>query len=218
MALDFPTGPTTGQLYSFGSLTWTWNGTGWAASTTTYGPTGPTGPTGLTGATGPTGPTGAVGATGATGATGLSVTGPTGATGTLGINTAATGLIETANVVASAATGTINIDCVTSTEWYYTSNATANFVLNVRGNSGTALTSLLALNKSITAVFLNTNGATPYYMTSLTIDGTTAAVKWQGGVAPTAGNASAIDAYTITIIKTATTPSYTVIGSQVKFA
>lgn len=29
MPADFPTGPTTGQTYTFSGRTWRWNGTGW---------------------------------------------------------------------------------------------------------------------------------------------------------------------------------------------
>ena len=133
-------------------------------------------------------------------------------------NPAILGAVETANVVASAATGTINIDAKTSTVWYYTSNASANFTLNFRGSASVSLATLLAVGQSITIVFLNTNGATPYYPTVYQIDGSAVTPKWQGGTAPSAGNASAIDAYSITIIKTAATPTYTVIGSQTKFA
>jgi hypothetical protein len=133
-------------------------------------------------------------------------------------NPALLGALETCNVVASAATGTINVDAKTSTVWYYTTNASANFTLNFRGNSSTALSSVLATGQSITIVFLNTNGATPYYPSTIQVDGSTVTPKWQGGTAPSAGNASSIDAYSFTIIKTAATPTYTVIGSQTKFA
>jgi hypothetical protein len=133
-------------------------------------------------------------------------------------NPALVGALETCNVVASAATGTINVDAKTSTVWYYTSNASANFTLNFRANSSTTLASILATGQSITIVFLNTNGATPYYPSTIQVDGSTVTPKWQGGSAPTGGNASSIDAYSFTIIKTAATPTYTVIGSQTKFA
>jgi len=133
-------------------------------------------------------------------------------------NPALLGALETCNVVASAATGTINVDAKTSTVWYYTTNASANFTLNFRGNSSTTLASVLATGQAITIVFLNTNGATPYYPTVIQVDGSTVTPKWQSALAPSAGNASAIDAYSFTIIKTAATPTYTVIGSQTKFA
>ena len=132
-------------------------------------------------------------------------------------NDAFIGALENANVVASAATGTINIDAITSTVWYYTSNASANFTLNVRGNSGTSLNTLLTTGQAITVVFLNTNGSTAYYANAFTIDGTSVSPKWQTGTAPSAGNASAIDAYSYTILKTASA-TYTVLASQTKFA
>ena len=124
---------------------------------------------------------------------------------------------ETLNIVAAAATGTLNIDVKTSTTWYYTSSAAANFTLNYRGDGTTSLDSLMAVGESLTAVFLNTNGATPYYANVIKIDGTTVTPKWSGGTAPAAGNASAIDGYSFTIIKTAAA-TFTVLAGQVKFA
>ena len=127
-------------------------------------------------------------------------------------------LEENWNIVASAATGTINFDVKTASIWYYTSNASANHTLNVRGDSGTTLSSLLAVGDSITVVWAVTNGATPYYPNAFQIDGSAVTPKWQGGSAPSAGNASSIDVYVYTIIKTAATPTYTVLASQTQFA
>ena len=136
----------------------------------------------------------------------------------LGSNTAVTSLEEVGSIVASAATGTVNIDCATSTFWYYTTAATANWTLNFRGNSSTTLNSILSVGNSISVVFLNTSGSTAYYPSAFTIDGTSVTPKWSGGTAPSAGNASAIDAYSFTIIKTAAN-TYTVLaGGAVKFA
>jgi hypothetical protein len=125
---------------------------------------------------------------------------------------------ERTTVSATAATGTINFDAITQSVLYYTTNATANWTLNVRGSSGATLSSMLAVGDAITVVFLNTNGATAYYPTVYQIDGVAVTPKWQGGTAPSAGNASSIDAYSLNIIKTAATPTYTVLGSQTKFA
>jgi len=125
---------------------------------------------------------------------------------------------ERTTVSATAATGTVNFDASTQGVLYYTTNASANFTLNVRGTSSTTLSSILATGDAITVVFLNTNGATPYYPTVYQIDGSAVTPKWQGGTAPTGGNASSIDAYSLTIIKTAATPTYTVLASQTKFA
>jgi hypothetical protein len=126
---------------------------------------------------------------------------------------------ERMNVSATAATGTINVNINTSSVWYYTSSATGNFVINVRGDGSTTLDSIMTTGDSITVVFLNTNGSTAYYNTSVQIDGTGTGVttKWQGGTAPSSGNATSIDAYAYNIIKTASA-TFTVLASQTKFA
>jgi hypothetical protein len=125
---------------------------------------------------------------------------------------------ETTNIVAAAATGTIAIDVETSTVWYYTTNATANHTLNFRYNSGTSLSSKLSVGEAITVVWMNTNGATAYYPNVIQIDGSTVTPKYQNGTAYSAGNASATDIYSFTIIKTAATPTYLALASQTKFA
>jgi hypothetical protein len=125
---------------------------------------------------------------------------------------------EITTIVASAATGTINYDIATQADLYYTTNATANFTLNFRGNAGTTLNSLLPVGQTTTVVFRNTNGTTAYRPTVFQIDGTAITPKWQGGTAPSAGNASAVDVYTFAITKTAATPTYQLFASQTKFA
>ena len=125
---------------------------------------------------------------------------------------------ERMTVSATAATGTINFDSDTQGVLYYTSNASADWTLNVRGSSGTTINSKLATGDSTTVAFLVTNGATAYKHSALTIDGSAQTVKWSGGTAPAAGNASAIDAYSFTIIKTASA-TYTVLGAgPIKYA
>jgi hypothetical protein len=125
------------------------------------------------------------------------------------------GLEEDVNVVASAATGTINFDVSTASVWYYTSDATANHTLNFRYSSGVALNSALATGDAITLVWLNTNGSTAYYPSTIQIDGTTVTPKVPAAIS--SGNASAIDAYSFTIIKTASA-TFTVLETQTKFA
>ena len=134
--------------------------------------------------------------------------------GTL-VNTVIKGLEEDVNVVASAATGTINFDVETASIWYYTSNASANHTLNFRYNSSTSLDSAMATGDAITLVWLNTNGATAYYPNAITIDGSSVTPKVPAAIS--AGNASSIDAYSFTIIKTASA-TFTVLETQTKFA
>ena len=63
-------------------------------------------------------------------------------------------------------------------------------------------------------------GSTPYFINAVHIDGTagwSGVLKWQGGSAPTAGNASSIDVYSFTIIKTPSS-TFTVLASVAQYA
>jgi len=124
---------------------------------------------------------------------------------------------ERTTVAATAATGTVAFDALTQSVLYFTSNASANWTLNIRGNSGTTLNSILATGDAITVTHLVTQGSTAYYNSAVQIDGTSVTPKWQNGAAPSNGSTNSIDAYTYTIIKTASA-TYTVIASQSKFA
>ena len=127
-------------------------------------------------------------------------------------------ILEKITVSATAATGTINYDLLdNSSVTYYTSNASGNWTLNVRGNSTTSLDSIMSTGEVLTIAFLVTNGATPYRQTAFQIDGSSVTPKWQGGTAPSAGNANSIDIYSITIIKTANA-TFTALESLTKFA
>jgi hypothetical protein len=125
---------------------------------------------------------------------------------------------ERTTISATAATGTVNLDASTQGVLYYTTDASGNWTLNVRGTSGTTLNSVLATGDAITVAFLVTNGATAYYQTAFNIDGSAVTPKYSGGTAPAAGNASAIDVYTYTIVKTASA-TFTVFGAgPIKYA
>lgn len=123
---------------------------------------------------------------------------------------------ETVTVSATAATGTINFDAATQSVIYYTASASANWTMNIRWNSTTTLNSILNTGQSITVVFMATQGATAYYQSAFQIDGSSVTPKWQGGTAPTAGNASGVDVYSMNITKTASA-TYTALVSQTQF-
>ena len=124
---------------------------------------------------------------------------------------------EVATISATAATGTINYDITTQSVLYYTSNASANWTVNFRGSSGTSLDTLMSTGESITAAFLVTQGSTAYYNSLVRIDGNNVTPKYQGGTAWSAGNASSIDSYVYTIVKTGAA-TFTVFASQTRFA
>jgi hypothetical protein len=123
---------------------------------------------------------------------------------------------ETTTVSATAATGTINYYVNSQSVLYYTSNASANWTVNVAFSSGTSLNTALATGQTVTIAFMVTQGATAYYASAFQIDTTSVTPKWQGGTAPSSGNASGIDVYTYTITKTASA-TYTVLASQTQF-
>lgn len=126
-------------------------------------------------------------------------------------------LYEKTTVSATAATGTINFDALTQSVVFYTTNASGNWTFNVRGNSSVTLNSSLSIGQTLTVAFLAQQGGSAYYPTGFNIYGSSVSPKWQGGTAPSSGNANSIDSYTYTIIKTGSA-TYTVLSSQTKFA
>ena len=151
---------------------------------------------------------------------GITVTNGTGPIPTIAVssNPTLTSPKETIEIVAAGSSGTINLDTLTASVEYYTGAATGNWTLNVRGSGAATLNSTMAVGEQISVVLLNTNGATAYYPTAFQIDGSAVTPKWIGGTAPSSGNVNSIDAYVYTIIKTAATPTYTVLASQNRFA
>lgn len=135
---------------------------------------------------------------------------------TTAVGTKFVNALEKVTVSATAATGTVNYYVTTQSVIYYTSNASANWTINLTGASTpVTLDTLMATGESITVVHLVTNGSTPYYNNVVHVDGTTTGVttKWLGGVAPAGGSASAIDSYTYTIVKTGSA-TFTVFASK----
>jgi hypothetical protein len=123
---------------------------------------------------------------------------------------------EKATASATAATGTIAYDVLTQSVLYYTSNASANWTVNFRGNSTTSMNSFMSTGQSVAVVFAVTNGGTAYYNSAVQIDGTSVTPIWQGGTAPTAGNATSVDTYTYNIVKTGSA-TYTVFAALTQF-
>ena len=126
-------------------------------------------------------------------------------------------VLEGATISATAATGTINYDITTQAVLYYTSNASGNWTVNFRGSSGTSANTLMATGESMTVAFLVTQGSTAYYNSAVQVDGNSVTPKYQGGTAWSAGNASSVDVYSYTIIKTGSA-AFTVFAAQTKFA
>jgi hypothetical protein len=208
------------------------------------GPQGPTGPTGFTGPQGATGPTGFTGPNGlssivvgtTTITSGTSTRIPYNNGGVFGEVSGVTSdgvkltfsgssssfaailsdTAETVTVSATAATGTIAYDVTTQNVLYYTSNASGNWTVNFRGSAGTSLNTLMSDGQSVTATFLVQQGGSAFYNNVVQVDGTTVTPVWQGGTAPTSGNANALDTYVYTIIKTGSA-TFKVLASQTRY-
>lgn len=119
-------------------------------------------------------------------------------------------------VIGTDPNATINFDASAQSVIYYTASAGANWTINFRGSGGMSLNGYMAIGDTLTLVTMTTQGATAYYNSAYQIDGTAVTPKWQGGTAPTAGNASGIDVYTYTITKTANA-TYNVLASISQF-
>ena len=127
-------------------------------------------------------------------------------------------VIENANITATALTGTQNINVLENSINVYTANNAANWTMNVRANSSVRLDAIMSTGESMTVAYLATQlSANTFYQSAFQIDSASVTPKWQGGTAPSAGNAASIDLYAFTIIKTASN-TYTVLGSQVQYA
>lgn len=124
--------------------------------------------------------------------------------------------IEKFNVVAGAPSATQNIDTNTASAWYFTSNATTNYTLNFRASSTAALSTILAIGRSITVTVMHTNGSTAFFPNAFRVDGTAVTPKWQVSAIPEAGDVNSINSYTFTILRTGSS-AYTVFASQSRF-
>lgn len=124
--------------------------------------------------------------------------------------------IEAWNLTGTAAGGSMTVDLITSSLWWYTNAATANFSLNFRGNGSTTLNSALATGQSVSASVMVVNASNYYLSGAVAIDGSSQTVNWLGGQAPTSGFTSGFDLYSFTIVKYGSA-QYVVLGSLSRF-
>jgi|TARA_R100001530_G_scaffold6519_3_gene7588 hypothetical protein len=126
---------------------------------------------------------------------------------------------EKVTIDATAATGTINYDATTQAVWYFTSDASGDWTINLRGDGSNTMNTIMATGESLTLCHLVTIGSSEYRNTVVQVDGTTSGVttEWQGGAAPSEGNASSVDSYVYTVIKTGAS-AYTVFASMTQYA
>jgi hypothetical protein len=124
---------------------------------------------------------------------------------------------EKVTTAAVAATGTVAYDVLTQAVLNYTTAASGNWTLNVRGDGSTSLDSIMDTGESITIAHIVAQTGTAYYNSAFQIDGSSVTPEWQGGAAPSAGNINSLDTYSYTIIKTGSS-TFTVLAAQTQFA
>jgi hypothetical protein len=127
------------------------------------------------------------------------------------------GVFEGATISTTFITS-FTYDVLTQAVYFQNVDLGANFTVNLRGNASTALNAALNTGESATVALITKQGNTTYYNTSVLVDGTSTnvTVVYQGGSAPTAGNASSNDVYTYTALKTAAS-TYTVLAALTQF-
>jgi hypothetical protein len=119
--------------------------------------------------------------------------------------------------IDNSTTGTINFDALTQAVMFFDTDQTANRTINFRGDASTTLDSIMSIGESMTFAVLMTEGTTAYYLNTYQVDGSAVTPEWSGGTAPSAGNASSIDSYSFTIIKTASA-TFTILAGQTQYA
>ena len=94
-----------------------------------------------------------------------------------------------------------------------------NYFPDFKVSSSKSLSSIMDVGDAV-SVMLIVASSSHYCTTGIKIDNSTSNldIDWTGGAAPAAANGSGFDIYSFTIIKTASTPAYHIIGNTVGVA
>lgn len=129
---------------------------------------------------------------------------------------------ERFNVISGSATGTVNLDTLTSTAWVYSSPGNTNFTINIRGDGSNSLNSLLETGDAITVGLINATGTTAsaFFANTIQVDSSTVTPKWINDSEPPASlplqSTAGYDSYTLTLIKTGSA-AYITLGSWAQY-
>ena len=101
----------------------------------------------------------------------------------------------------------------------YSAATGGNYFPDFKVSSGTTLSSIMDVGDVI-SVTLIAASSSHYCTTGIKIDDSTSNldIDWVGGAAPSAANGSGFDVYAFTIMKTAATPAYHIIGNALGVA
>ena len=127
-------------------------------------------------------------------------------------------LQESFDPYSSALTGTLNHDVLDhGMVLHAATNASASFVINLRGDGSTTFNSLMNIGQSSVFTVYSASNNASYYLTDFQIDGSSITEKWSGGTAPSAGSGAGVDVYTFNILKTANA-TFSVYANTANFA
>ena len=107
---------------------------------------------------------------------------------------------EGIKVVAGKLSDNQNIDVGSKGVHLFTTQETTTATPNFRFSGSSTLASNMSIGQSCTVTIITT-AASAAYAAAATIDGGAVTERWNGGSAPSAGNATGYDVYTYTIIK-----------------
>ena len=126
--------------------------------------------------------------------------------------------VESALVVNTAPTTTVNMDASISPILFYTSPMTSNVIVNLRSSSTETLDSYLSTVGKVASftLIVSNNDLAAYNISSFQIDGVNVTPSWFGGIVPQ-GNLSSTDMYSIFVVKTSLTPTYSIFAGQAKY-
>jgi len=97
------------------------------------------------------------------------------------------------NIDSASSSVTFNTDSTQTESVFYLTNITGNFVANFANVDVTG-------TKTISYAIILDQGATPYMISNLQVNGSNQQVKWQGGTGIPAGTANQINVLSVTIL------------------
>ena len=126
---------------------------------------------------------------------------------------------EGKNDASTSITGVTNCNFEDGQIFRFAAATGGNYFPNFRISASTTLSSKMDVG-DVTAATMIVASSSHYCLNSIQIDGTEVGVttSWVGGSAPAAANGSGYDVYSFTIMKTAATPTYHVIGNALGVA
>jgi hypothetical protein len=125
---------------------------------------------------------------------------------------------EQVTIPNAAPGGIVDFDVATQSIVLY-NTATQNFILNLRGDSTTPLSSLINVGDAFGITLFVPNGSVAYSLTSVIIDNGagTRTIQFQNAVASPPGNSNCTDIYVVYVIR-AGTNDWKIYISQTKYA